>query len=228
MHFASKGGFDIVGLGDKFVRQLIERNLVRSPADIYSLTKEQLLQLDLMADKKAQNLLDAIDHSRRTPLSRIIYALGIIGVGEAAAKLIADHFGTIDNLQTATQEQLQNIEGVGPVIAANIEDFFRTPGNQEMITRLRTGGVLFPEQKQATKGTALAGLVFVITGTLSKPRDHFKHLIEQHGGKVSGSVSKKTDYLLCGADAGSKLEDARKLGVKILSEDQLDSLIKHS
>jgi len=225
VHFASKGGFDIVGLGDKFVRQLVERKLIHSPADIFFLAKDDLLQLDLMADKKAQNLLDAIERSRRTPLSKIIYALGIIGVGEAAAKLLADHFGTINSLQQASQDQLRGIDGIGPVIAANIEDFFRTPGNRELIAGMRKGGVDFPQQAPVGKGTGLAGLSFVITGTLSKPRDHFKSLIEQNGGKVSGSVSKKTDYLLCGADAGSKLDDARKLGVKVIAEDQFISML---
>ncbi len=219
VHFASKGGFDIVGLGDKFVRQLVERKLVHSPADIFFLTKDDLLQLDLMADKKAQNLLDSIHRSRATPLAKIIYALGIIGVGDAAAKVLADQFGTIDSLQHASQEQLQEIPGIGPVIAENIVDFFGTAGNRELIARMRKGSVQFPQQKPASKGTALAGRTFVITGTLSKPRDHFKSLIEQNGGKVSGSVSKKTDFLLCGADAGSKLDDARKLGVRILAED---------
>lgn len=225
VHFASKGGFDIVGLGDKFVRQLVERKLVNSPSDIFFLKKDDLLQLDLMADKKAQNLLDAIDNSRKTPLSKITYALGIIGVGEAAARVLADNFGTIDSLQQASQEKLQSIDGIGPVIAENIVDFFRTPGNRELIARMRQGGVEFPPQKPAAKGTALAGLSFVITGTLSKPRDHFKSLIEQNGGKVSGSVSKKTDYLLCGEDAGSKLEDARKLGVKVITESEFAALL---
>jgi len=225
VHFASKGGFDIVGLGDKFVRQLVERKLVHSPADIFFLTKDDLLQLDLMADKKAQNLLDAIERSRRALLPKIIYALGIIGVGEAAAKVLADYFGTIDSLQQASQDQLQGIDGIGPVIAANIEDFFRTAGNRELIGRMRQGGVEFPQLNPVSKGTALTGLSFVITGTLTKPREHFKSLIEQNGGKVSSSISKKTDYLLCGTDAGSKLDDAGKLGVKVIAEGEFLAML---
>ena len=225
VHFASKGGFDMVGLGDKFVRQLVERNLVHTPSDIFFLKKEELLQLDLMADKKAQNLLDSIDRSRATPLAKIIYALGIIGVGEAAAKLLADHFGTIEALQQSSHEELQAVGGIGPIIATNIEEFFGTPGNQAMLSQLRQGGVHFPTQERTARGTTFTGRTFVITGTLSKPRDHFKSLIEQNGGKVSSSVSKKTDFLLCGADAGSKLDDAKKLGVKVISEDDLSAML---
>ena len=225
VHFASKGGFDIVGLGDKFVRQLVDRKLMHAPSDIFFLTKGDLLQLDLMADKKAQNLLDAIDRSRTTPLAKIIYALGIIGVGEAAAKLLSDHFGTIEALQQSSHDELQAVGGIGPIIATNIEEFFRTPGNQEMLSQLRKGGVKFPTQQRTAKGTTFAGKTFVITGTLSKPRDHFKSLIEQNGGKVSGSVSKKTDFLLSGADAGSKLDDAKKLGVRIITEDDLLAML---
>lgn len=225
IHFASKGGFDIEGLGDKLAKQLNEKALVHDPADIFFLTKEQLLTLDLMADKRAQNLLDAIDRSRAAELPRVVYALGIIGVGETAARVLADELETFDNLQTASVDQLQSINGIGPIIAANIARFFDSDGNQKMVAKLKRGGVIFPPRQKRSGGGKLHGKTFVITGTLSKPRDHFKELIESAGGKVSDSVSKKTDYLLCGEDAGSKLEKARSLGVKILGEAEFVSLL---
>jgi DNA ligase (NAD+) len=224
-YFASKGGFDIEGLGDKLARQLISQGLVHDPADLFFLKKDDLLPLELMGEKKAENLLDAIERARRTDLPRIISALGIIGVGEAAAKLLAEHFHRIEPLERASQEELQNIAGIGPIIAANIRDFFDNRANQEMIAKLRKGGVVFPEHKSAAVGDKLAGKSFVITGTLSQPREHFKRIIEANGGKVSGSVSKSTNYLLCGLDPGSKLDSARKLGVTVLDEDQFLKLI---
>ena len=225
-HFASKGGFDIEGLGDKLAGQLHDQSLVSDPADIFFLTKEQLLPLDLMADKRAQNLLGAIDRSRSVELYRIIYSLGIIGVGETVAKLLANELSTFENLQSASLEQLQEIDGVGPIIAANIVRFFEHDANRKMIAKLRRGGVQFPAQKARAAGGKLAGKTFVITGTLSNPRDHFKSIIESNGGKTSDSVSKKTDYLLCGEDAGSKLEKAKALGVKILNEAEFLKLIE--
>ncbi len=224
-HFASKGGFDIEGLGEKFARQMIADGLVKNPADIFFLTKEQLLTLDLFGDKKADNLLAAIERSRSTPLPRVIFALGIIGVGETVAKLLASALGTIGSLRSATLEELQHIEGVGPIIAANIYEFFRNSKNQEMLEKMARGGVQFPPHRQRARSTRFAGKTFVITGTLSKPRDEFKRLIEENGGKVAGSVSKKTDYLLCGADAGSKLENAKSLGVSVLDEDSFLKLL---
>ncbi|MCM2273075.1 MAG: NAD-dependent DNA ligase LigA [candidate division Zixibacteria bacterium] len=224
-HFASKGGFDIEGLGEKFARQMIADGLVKNPADIFFLTKEQLLTLDLFGDKKADNLLAAIERSRSTPLPRVIFALGIIGVGETVAKLLATAFGTIGSLRSATLEELLHVEGVGPIIAANIYEFFRNRKNQEMLEKMARGGVQFPPHHQRARSTRFAGKTFVITGTLSKPRDEFKRLIEENGGKVAGSVSKKTDYLLCGADAGSKLENARSLGVSVLDEDSFLKLL---
>jgi len=224
-HFASKGGFDIEGLGGKLAAQLIAENLVADPADLFFLTKEQLLPLDLMAEKRAQNLLDAIDRSRSAELPRVIYSLGIIGVGEAAARLLAEELGSFDKLQAAKIEDLDDIDGIGPVIARNIRDFFDNKGNRKLIDKLRRGGVLLPDYVSERSEGALSGKSFVITGTLSKPRSHFKNLIEQHGGKVSGSVSKNTDYLLCGIDAGSKLDKARKLDIAILDEDAFDKMI---
>ncbi|MEW5994778.1 MAG: NAD-dependent DNA ligase LigA, partial [Candidatus Zixiibacteriota bacterium] len=223
-HFASKGGFDINGLGAKLARQLIENGLVRDPSDLFFLTKDRLLPLDLMADKRAQNLLDAIDRSRNADLPKVIHALGIIGVGESAAKLLAEQFGSFDVFQKADVTELEQIQGIGSVIARNIRSFFDNDGNRRMIEKLRKGGVRFPAYRRTVKSN-LAGKTFVITGTLSQPRNHFKNLIEQHGGKVAGSVSSTTDYLLCGTDPGSKLDKARKLKVEVIDEDQLTVLI---
>jgi len=230
-HFASKGAFDIEGLGGKLAAQLIAEGLVHDPADLFYLTKEQLVPLERMADKKAQNLLDNIDRSRHAELPRIIYALGVIGVGETVARLLAEHFGAFDKLQQTDIEELTAINGIGPVIAENIAEFFSLDSNREMIDKLKRGGVEFPDYESKAGGGKLSGKTFAITGTLSKPRNHFKNLIEQHGGKVVGSVSGNTDYLLCGQDAGSKLEKARKLGVTVLDEDQLTGLlsaVRHS
>lgn len=224
-HFASKGGFDIEGLGGKLARQLIKEQLVKDPTDLFFLTKEQLLPLDLMANKKAQNLLDAIDHSRTTKLPKLIYALGIIGVGEAAAKLLAEQFGSFEKLQKTSVEHLEQIHGIGPIIARNIRDFFDNEGNQQMLHKMRKGGVVFLKYQMSAESAPLAGKTFVITGTLSRPRNHFKNLIEQHGGKVAGSVSSKTDYILCGVDSGTKLDKAKKLRVEVIDEDKLTDLL---
>ncbi|HWR82026.1 MAG TPA: helix-hairpin-helix domain-containing protein, partial [Candidatus Deferrimicrobium sp.] len=194
------------------------QGLVKDPADLFFLTKEQLLPLELMADKRAQSLLDAIDRSRITELPKVIYALGIIGVGEAAAKLLAEHFGSFDKLEGASAEELEQIQGIGPVIARNIAAFFGTAGNRRMLSKMRHRGVTFPPYRKTGAGTRFAAKNFVITGTLSRPRQHFQQLIEQHGGKVSGSLSARTDYLLRGDGPGSKLEKARKLGIKIIDE----------
>ncbi len=225
IHFASKGGFDIEGLGDKLSRQLIANNLVSDPADVFYLTKEQLLPLELMADKRAQNLIDAIDRSRKTELPRIIFALGVFGVGETAARLLAERFGTIDRLMDASIEDLSGTHGIGPIMAESIFTFFQNDSNRRMIAKMREGGVIFPAHRAKKADGALSGKTFVITGTLSKPRGRFQKLIEDHGGKVTGSVSASTDYLVCGVDPGSKRAKAEKLGIPILEEDDLARLI---
>ncbi len=225
-HFASKGGFDIEGLGDQLARQLIERKLVKDPSDLFLLTRKQLLTLDLMADKRAENLLAAIDRSRHTELPRIIYALGVIGVGETAARLLAGQFGSLEKLILAARETLEDIAGIGPVIAENIYDYFNHESNRTMLFKMRKGGVVFPTYTDETVSRKLTGKSFVITGTLSQPRDSFKERIEQQGGKVSGSVSSKTDYLLCGESPGSKRDKAEKLSVEILTEQQFERLLQ--
>ncbi len=217
-HFASKGGFDIEGLGAKLAGQLIDRGLVKDPSDLFFLEKEQLLPLDLMGDKRAENLLEAIDRSRSSGLPKVIYALGIAGVGESAAKLLADRFGSFGGLQQAALATLEEIEGIGPVLARNIRAFFDNDGNRCMIDKLHRGGVVFPDHRSSVRG-GLAGKTFVITGTLSKPRTYFKNTIERQGGKVAASVSKKTDYLLCGVNPGAKLDKARQLGAEIIDEE---------
>jgi DNA ligase (NAD+) len=224
-HWASKPGFDIDGLGEKLARQLLSEKLINNPADLYFLARDKLLPLELMAEKKADNLLAAVDRSRSRPLPNVIHAFGINGVGEAAATLLAESFGTIDKLAAASQDDLEEIDGIGPTIARTIWQFFQNDGNRKMLDRLREGGVRFEPYRSSRTAGALAGKSFVITGTLSKPRNHFKNLVEQAGGKVTGSVSGKTDFLLAGADAGSKLEKARKLGTKIVSEDDLARML---
>ena len=225
-HFASKPGFDIEGLGGKLAAQLISEGLVKDPSDLYFLTKEQLLPLERMGDKKAQNLLDNIARSRLAELPRIIFALGISGVGETAAQVLAQHFGEFDSLQKASEDEIQAVPGVGPVIARQITEFLKQPPNRKMLEKLRRGGVKFPRHAASRAGARFEGLTFVITGTLSQPRDHFARLIQENGGKVVGSVSSKTDYVVCGVDPGSKLDKAGKLGIKVIDEEKLTRMLQ--
>jgi len=225
IYFASKAGVDIDGLGEKLARQLCLQGLVKNPADIYFLKKKDLLPLELMADKKADNLLAAIDKSRQAELPKIIAALGIIGVGESAAKILAVELTDFDKLLNSSQERLQTINGIGPVIAENIIAFFGDKSHQRMINKFRKGGVKFPPYKVKSKAGSLLDKTFVITGTLSKPRPYFKKIIEDNGGKVTGSVSSSTDYLLCGAEPGSKEAKAKKLGVEIIDESGLNRML---
>ncbi len=218
-YFASKAGMDIDGMGGKIASQLIERGLISSLADLYFLTHDQLLTLDLMADKRAQKLLAAIDRSRSSSLPKIIYALGIDGVGETVARLVAETFATLDSLMEASLEQLVDIDGIGEVLAESINSYFATEDNRVLLRRMREGGVLFPHFTKSYSGDLFSGKRFVITGTLSQSRTYFKNLIESHGGKVSSSISTKIDFLLCGQKAGSKLEKARKLDVEIIEEE---------
>jgi DNA ligase (NAD+) len=227
LHFAGRRAMDIEGLGDKLVDQLVDRGLVSTPADVYALDLPTLAGLERMAEKSAANLLQAIEASRATTLARFIFALGIRNVGEATAKDLACHFGSLDRLIAADETELTAVRDVGPVVAASIAQFFAEPHNLQVVAKLRAAGVHWPE----TSGTgaaagALAGKTLVLTGTLpTLTRDAAKERIEAAGGKVAGSVSKKTDYVVAGEEAGSKLAKAQELGVPILDEAGLMALL---
>ena len=227
LHFAGRRAINIDGLGDKLVDQLVDAHLVETPADLYKLNMSALVNLERMGEKSALNLLDAIEHSKRTTLARFIFALGIRNVGEATAKDLAQRFGSLDNLLAAGAENLQQVRDVGPVVAQSIADFLAEAHNREVIAQLRAGGVHWPEheQRQMTE-LPFIGKTFVLTGTLAAmSRDEAKERLEALGAKVSGSVSKKTDYVVAGAEAGSKLDKAQELGVSLLEEQQFIALL---
>jgi DNA ligase (NAD+) len=224
LHFSSRGVMNIDGMGESLVNQLIERGLVKNVADIYDLTKKDLLSLDRFADKSAQNILDEIENSKKLSLERVIYGLGIRMVGERTAQFLAEHFGSMESIANASVEELQNVNEVGPRIAESIAEFFSNAANQKLIDRLGNAGLAFRGKKKE-RGTKLAGKTFVLTGTLAHfTRDEAKKMIEDAGGKVSGSVSKKTDYVVAGADAGSKLDKAKELGVAVIGEKEMEKL----
>jgi len=225
-HFASRGVMNIEGMGDALVNQLVDAGLVKSVADIYDLTEEQLLKLERMGKKSAQNVLGEIQNSKKLPLERVIYGLGIRMVGERTAQFLAEHFGSMDAMMAASEEELQAVNEIGPRVSQSIREFFDEPKNRTLVEKLREAGLTFKGQKKQ-RGTALEGKTFVLTGTLEHfTRDEAKKLIEDAGGKVSGSVSKKTDYVVAGAVAGSKLDKARELGVVVIDEKQMESLIR--
>ena len=227
LHFAGRRAMDIEGLGDKLVDQLVDAAIVKSPVDLYRLGLLALANLERMGEKSAQNLLAAIDKSRNTTLARFIFALGIRNVGEATARDLARHFGQLDALLAADLEALQQVPDVGPVVAQCIVDFLAEPHNREVIEQLRAAGVRWEEGEPAAPAGHLLGKTFVLTGTLPNlSRDEAKALIEAAGGKVSGSVSKKTDWLVAGAEAGSKLDKAQALGVDIVDEEGLRRLLE--
>ncbi len=227
-HFVSRGAMDIEGLGEKIVQQLVDAGLVEDAADLYYLKKEDLLQLEGFAEKKAENLLRAIEASKNRPLERLITALGIRGVGEVVAQLLAEHYPDLDALSRATVEELQQIEGIGPVVAENIVAWFRAPHNRKMLEKLKRAGVWPRREAKAEQAEAkpLTGKTFVITGTLSRSRNEVKAFIQAHGGKVTNSVSRKTDYLVVGENPGSKLAKAQALGVPTISEEELYAMVK--
>jgi len=226
LHFASRGVMNIDGMGESLVHQLIEKGLVKNVADIYDLTKKDLLSLDRFADKSAQNILDEIEKSKQLPLERVIYGLGIRMVGERTAQFLAEHFGSMETLASAGVEELQNVGEVGPKIAESIAEFFGNPANRKLVERLGKAGLAFKGDKKE-RGTKLAGKTFVLTGTLAKyTRDEAKKMIENAGGKVVGSVSKKTDYIVAGSDAGSKLDKAKELNVPVIEEKEMEALLK--
>jgi len=225
-HFAARGVMNIEGMGDALVNQLTEQGLVKNIADIYDLSEEKLLTLERMGKKSAQNILDEVENSKKLPLERVIYGLGIRMVGERTAQFLADHFGSMDALMKAGEEELQQVNDIGPRVSGSIREFFEEPKNVALVDRLRRAGLTMMGQKKQRANT-LAGKTFVLTGTLGRyTRDEAKKLIEDSGGRVSGSVSQKTDYVVAGAEAGSKLDKARELGVAVLDEKQMESLVK--
>jgi DNA ligase (NAD+) len=227
-HFVSRGAMDIVGLGIRIVEQLVSVGLLRDVADLYYLKKEQLLALEGFAEKKAENLIESIDSSRKRPLSRLISALGIRGVGEVMASDLARYYSDLDALSTTTFEELQRIEGVGPNIAQAITDWFSRPANHMVLEKLRSAGVWPRVAEQPRTDDApqpFSGMTFVVTGTLpSFTRDEIKEYIQSLGGKVTDSVSKKTSYVVVGENPGSKFDKAKNLGVAIVDEEALQKL----
>lgn len=229
LHFASRRAMNIDGLGEALVEQLVDGGLVKSVADLYRLDSEKLEALERMGKKSSEKLIKNIDGSRKTTLPRVIYALGIRFVGERTAQILADHFGSIDEIAKASPEELEQAEEVGPRIAVAIREFFAEPRNRALLEDLRQAGLQFSQPKKATvKATGkLQGRTFVLTGTLPNlTRDEAAERIEAAGGKVTGSVSKKTDYVVAGESAGSKLDKARELGIKVVGEDELLELLE--
>jgi len=226
LHFASRGVMNIDGMGDALVAQLTDKGMVKDVADIYKLTKGKLLSLERMGDKSAENVLKEIENSKKLALERVIYGLGIRFVGERTAQFLAEHFGNMQDLVKASEEELQQVEEVGPRIAKSIVEFFAEPKNRELVDELRAAGLTLKGKKKE-RGTKLSGKTFVLTGTLANySRDEAKKMIEDAGGKVTGSVSKKTDYVVAGTDAGSKLDKAKELGVKVIDEKGMEALVK--
>lgn len=226
LHFAGRHAMNIDGLGEKIVDQLLEKKIVKDFADLYHLDLETLAGLERMAEKSAQNLLDEIAASKKNSLARLIYALGIRFVGERTGQLLSEHFGSMDRLAKATLEDLQEVHEVGPKVAEGVAEFFSEAANQKIIERLRAVGVNMKEARKELKDTRLAGMTFVFTGTLERrSREDAEALVAAHGGKAGSSVSKKTNYVVVGADPGSKFEKAKSLGVEILNEAQFDKLI---
>lgn len=227
LHFVSRRAMDIEGLGEQLVEQLVDRGLVTTPADFYRLGLAALAELDRMAQKSAQNVLDALDKSKSTTLARFIYALGIRHVGESTAKSLARHFGQLDALLQANEAQILEVDDIGPVVAKSILDFLSDPLNRELIEQLRAAGIHWDEHVVERRALHLAGKTFVLTGTLpTLRRDEAQAMIEAAGGKVSGSVSKKTNYVVAGEEAGSKLAKAEELGVAVIDEAALMKLLE--
>jgi DNA ligase (NAD+) len=232
LHFAGRRAMDVEGLGDKLVDQLVDSGLIRTLPELYTLGIAKLTALDRMAEKSAANILAGLEKSKQTTLARFLYALGIRHVGETTAKDLARHFGGVDRLMDASLEQLLQVPDVGPVVAQSIRAFFDQPHNREVVEQLRAAGITWAEHEGSAADTApkpLAGKTFVLTGTLpTLGREDAKALIEDAGGKVAGSVSKKTHFVVAGAEAGSKLDKARELGVTVLDEAGLREILKEA
>jgi DNA ligase (NAD+) len=226
LHFAGRHAMDIDGLGDKIVDQLVDKSLVKDVADLYSLKLDQVANLERMAEKSAQNLLDEIAASKKQPLSRLIYALGMRFVGERTGQLLAENFGSLEELEEAKPEDLEKVTEVGPKVSESIVEFFSEPANRKLIKKLHAAGVRPTAEKREIKSQKFAGKSFVFTGALeNRSREEAGELVLQHGGKLSGSVSKKTDYVVVGADPGSKYDKAKELGATVLTEAEFEKLI---
>jgi DNA ligase (NAD+) len=225
LHFGSRGVMNIEGLGDAAVQQLLERGLVKSVADLYSLTEEQLVALERFAEKSARTLLAEIKRSKKAGLARVVMGLGIRFVGERTAELLAQEFGSMDSIMNASREELERVEEVGPRISEAIADFFSRPSNRALVQALKDSGVEMRAEKRQ-RSSELAGLTFVLTGTLPNlTRDEAKQKIEAAGGKVAGSVSKKTSYVVAGEEAGSKLDKAHEFKIPVLDEAALITML---
>jgi DNA ligase (NAD+) len=228
IHFASRNAMDIEGMGDKYIEQLLRLGLVKDIADIYFLRRGDFMQFERMGEKLADNLMNAIEKSKQRKLSRFIYALGIRHVGEHTAKLLATAFGSMENLEQATEEELLSIREIGPQVAQSIIIFFHNPRNIETINRMLSVGVR-PLGEERRLGGRFTGMTFVFTGTLARlTRDDARLLVENEGGHAAGSVSRKTDFVVVGSEAGSKLDKARELGVKIISEEDFLSMLEET
>ncbi len=224
-HFASRRAMDIEGLGDKLVDQMVDAEMIADPAGLYALAADQVAAMERMGEKSAANLIDALETSKQTTLPRFLFALGIREVGESTARSLALHFGDLEPLQAASLEALQEVEDVGPIVAEHVVAFFRQPHNLDVIQKLKQAGVHWDPIEVSASAQPLAGKTFVLTGTLSRPRNQIKEQLQALGAKVAGSVSKKTDYLVAGEEVGSKLEKAKSLGVTVLNEAGLTALL---
>jgi DNA ligase (NAD+) len=225
--FVSRGALDIEGMGSQTVKLLLEKGIIKDEADVFTLTPEKLAGLEGFAEKKITNLMNSIEAAKQRPLAQLITALGVEGVGSTVAAALANHFGSIEALAQANAEKLQEVDGIGGVLAGGIAAWFADPYHQELLARMRASGVTMQAQAAVKAGSQLDGLTFVLTGTLpTLSREEAEKLIEAHGGKVTGSVSKKTSYVLMGDSPGSKADKARQLGVRIISEDEFKNLLQ--
>jgi len=226
-HFAARGAMDIEGLGDKIVDQMVDKELLKDYSDIYYLKKDQIACLERMAEKSATNILEAIEKSKQNDLYRLIFGLGIRHVGVHAARLLVERFSSIDNIRSKSKEELENIQEIGPVMAESIYKFFKTKENLKVLEKLKEAGVKIAEKPAIKKETKFSGKTFVFTGVLSSlSREKAQEIIISLGGKASSSVSKNTDFVVCGKEPGSKFDKAKKLGVKIISEDEFKKMVK--